>query len=216
MVLIDDADSQITDVVRGADLLSSTARQRVLQKILGLPLPRTLHVPLACDSQGRKLSKQNHAPAFDLEHPLDTLNRVWAFLGFAPLVANSPDEFWSQAVSAWAHRFPLPGPQKPDTSDLDAGCASSRLYKPIYRVSNKRQFLPQQSIYVSIVKTLGPNRPQPEQKQAKNGLKTQGKTLSSPEPPICPLSQISVKFGHWLPKSRSFFNHLGRQPYIHV
>ncbi len=115
VVLIDDADSQITDVVRGADLLSSTARQRVLQKILGLPLPRTLHVPLACDSQGRKLSKQNHAPAFDLEHPLNTLNRVWAFLGFAPLVANTLDEFWSQAVSAWAHRFPLPMPQSPNT-----------------------------------------------------------------------------------------------------
>lgn len=115
VVLIDDADSQITDVVRGADLLSSTARQRVLQKILGLPLPRTLHVPLACDSQGRKLSKQNHAPAFDLEHPLNTLNRVWAFLGFAPLVANTLDEFWSQSVSAWAHRFPLPMPQSPNT-----------------------------------------------------------------------------------------------------
>ena len=115
VVLIDDADSQITDVVRGADLLSSTARQRVLQKILGLPLPRTLHVPLACDSQGRKLSKQNHAPAFDLEHPLNTLNRVWAFLGFAPLVVNTLDEFWSQAVSAWAHRFPLPMPQSPNT-----------------------------------------------------------------------------------------------------
>lgn len=114
VVVIDDADSQITDVVRGADLLSSTARQRVLQKALGLPVPRTLHVPLACDKQGRKLSKQNHAPAFDLDHPMETLQRVWAFLGFSPLATNSLDEFWSQAISAWAQRFPLPADQGPD------------------------------------------------------------------------------------------------------
>ncbi|MFD4123286.1 tRNA glutamyl-Q(34) synthetase GluQRS [Alcaligenes faecalis] len=114
VVVIDDADSQITDVVRGADLLSSTARQRVLQKVLGLPVPRTLHVPLACDEQGRKLSKQNHAPAFDLDHPMETLQRVWAFLGFAPLAANTLDEFWSQAISAWAQRFPLPADQAPN------------------------------------------------------------------------------------------------------
>ena len=114
VVVIDDADSQITDVVRGADLLSSTARQRVLQKVLGLPVPRTLHVPLACDEQGRKLSKQNHAPAFDLEHPMETLQRVWAFLGFAPVAANTLDGFWSQAISAWAQRFPLPAEPSPN------------------------------------------------------------------------------------------------------
>ena len=108
VVVVDDADSQISDVVRGADLLTSTARQRVLQQTLGLPMPRTLHVPLACDTQGRKLSKQNHAPAFDLDHPLDTLNRVWAFLGFAPLPVTGIEDFWSQAISAWAQRFPLP------------------------------------------------------------------------------------------------------------
>ncbi len=106
VVVIDDADQGITDVVRGADLLDSTARQRVLQRILGLPLPRTLHVPLALDAHGLKLSKQNHAPALDLEQPLRTLGRAWAFLGFAPLQADSPDDFWSQATALWAQRFP--------------------------------------------------------------------------------------------------------------
>ncbi|HJE64645.1 MAG TPA: hypothetical protein K8V46_14000, partial [Alcaligenes faecalis] len=75
---------------------------------------------------------------------------------------------------------------------------------------------PQQSIYVSIIKTPCRQGRLPEQNPAKSRPDAQGKTHPSPEHPICPLPQISVKFGHWLPKSRSFFNHLGRQPYTHV
>ncbi len=111
VVVIDDADQGVTDVVRGADLLDSTARQRVLQRILGAPLPRTLHVPLALDERGQKLSKQNHAPALDLDHPLQTLNRAWTFLGFEALAAAGIEDFWSRATAAWAQRFPWPGPE---------------------------------------------------------------------------------------------------------
>ena len=58
-VVVDDAAQGVTDVVRGADLLSSTARQRMLGRLLDLPLPRHMHVPLILDADsGLKLSSR--------------------------------------------------------------------------------------------------------------------------------------------------------------
>lgn len=79
-VVVDDAAQGVTDVVRGADLLDSTARQILLQRCLALPTPRYLHVPVAVDADGRKLAKQTGARA---ARPED-LPRVLAFLGQAP------------------------------------------------------------------------------------------------------------------------------------
>lgn len=105
VVVVDDGDQGITDIVRGADLLDSTPRQQILARLLGLPIARTLHVPLALAPDGRKLSKQNHAPALDLSTPLVTLDRAWRFLGFDSLSAASVDDFWQQATTQWAQRF---------------------------------------------------------------------------------------------------------------
>ncbi len=68
-VVVDDAAQGVSDVVRGMDLMDNTARQIVLQRALGLPTPRYLHVPLVLGPNGEKLSKQNGAQALDLGDP---------------------------------------------------------------------------------------------------------------------------------------------------
>lgn len=61
-VVVDDAASGVTDVLRGADLWSSAPRQVALQRALGLPTPRYWHVPLMTDYAGERLAKRGGAP----------------------------------------------------------------------------------------------------------------------------------------------------------
>ena len=118
-VVVDDAWQGVTDVVRGADLLASTARQIYLQRLLGFPTPRYLHVPVAIDASGDKLSKQTQASALP-DDPLPALLATWRFLD-QPLPTGtatpaSVAEFWAWATQAWAPaRLPpvamLPAPR---------------------------------------------------------------------------------------------------------
>jgi glutamyl-Q tRNA(Asp) synthetase len=80
-VVVDDADQGITEVVRGADLLDSTPRQIHLQRALGLSTPAYLHLPLALESSGRKLSKHDQARPVDPADPLPALHAALGFLG---------------------------------------------------------------------------------------------------------------------------------------
>lgn len=80
-VVVDDAEQGVTDVVRGADLIDSTARQLHLQRLLGYPAPRYLHVPVAVNAFGEKLSKQTGAQAIDPSRRDDLIPRLLAFLG---------------------------------------------------------------------------------------------------------------------------------------
>lgn len=57
-VVVDDAHQGVTEVFRGDDLLSSTPRQILLQRALGLAEPAWFHIPLVLDSQGRRLAKR--------------------------------------------------------------------------------------------------------------------------------------------------------------
>lgn len=102
-VVIDDAAQGVSDVVRGADLLTSTPRQIFLQRALDLPTPRYLHVPIAVDANGAKLSKQTAAAALPAQ-PLPALLAAWAFLGqLAPPRESiaTVSEFWSWAIANW-------------------------------------------------------------------------------------------------------------------
>ncbi|MDQ1092827.1 glutamyl-Q tRNA(Asp) synthetase [Xanthomonas sacchari] len=83
-VVVDDAAQGVTDVVRGADLLDSTPRQILLQRALGLPTPRYLHLPLLLGADGRKLSKSHAALPLDDADPLPALRLAWATLGQPP------------------------------------------------------------------------------------------------------------------------------------
>ncbi|MGB3428856.1 MAG: tRNA glutamyl-Q(34) synthetase GluQRS, partial [Burkholderiaceae bacterium] len=75
-VVADDGAQGITDVVRGADLLDNTPRQIFLQRALGMPTPRYLHVALVINERGEKLSKQTLAPALDKADALGALERA--------------------------------------------------------------------------------------------------------------------------------------------
>lgn len=101
-VVVDDAEQGVTDVVRGADLLDSTARQIHLQRLLGLPTPRYLHVPAAISSSGEKLSKQTGAPVVDASHPLPVLAQALEFLGQAAQDMEDPRELLAGAIRDWA------------------------------------------------------------------------------------------------------------------
>jgi glutamyl-Q tRNA(Asp) synthetase len=79
-VVVDDAFQDITHIVRGADLLDSTPRQIYLQRLLGLRIPQYLHLPVAVNESGEKLSKQTLAAPVDETHPVKTLLRVLNFL----------------------------------------------------------------------------------------------------------------------------------------
>ena len=101
-VVVDDGEQGVTDVVRGADLLGSTARQRLLQDALGLPHPRTLHVPLVVDAEGRKLAKSNGAQPLDPADPLPALCEAARHLGLAVAEPSTVASFWNEATRAWA------------------------------------------------------------------------------------------------------------------
>jgi len=100
-VVVDDAQQGVTHVVRGEDLLSSTARQLLLGGMLSVAPVEYLHVPLVTDETGQKLSKQNGAAALDLSDPLSVLQRAWGALGFDPLPVADIEGFWAAAIPVW-------------------------------------------------------------------------------------------------------------------
>lgn len=104
-VVVDDAEQGVTHVVRGIDLLDSTARQIYLQRLLGLPMPQYLHVPVVTNEAGEKLSKQTGARELDRQDPLVTLRDAAAFLKLDLPPTGTIEEFWHQAVEAWRRRW---------------------------------------------------------------------------------------------------------------
>jgi glutamyl-Q tRNA(Asp) synthetase len=115
-VVVDDADQGVTDIVRGADLLDSTPRQIFLQRLLGVPTPRYLHVPVVRNAHGEKLSKQTGALAVqpgDEPAAVATLLDAARFLGLSIQQADSLASFWQAAVPAWRDLLALRSPFSP-------------------------------------------------------------------------------------------------------
>jgi glutamyl-Q tRNA(Asp) synthetase len=101
---VDDGEQGMTDVVRGSDLLESSVRQAQLLRLLALPVPRYLHLPVAVDQRGEKLSKQTKAAPVDPTRPLAVLQAVWRFLNQElpdDLGGATVAEFWRYAVNRW-------------------------------------------------------------------------------------------------------------------
>jgi glutamyl-Q tRNA(Asp) synthetase len=115
-VVVDDAEQEITHVVRGADLLDSTPRQVYLQQLLEYPTPDYLHLPMAVDVRQDKLSKQTFAPAIDAQQCTATLCQALTFLGQPlPDAASeaSPAGLLRWAVAHW-DRAALPAQRMRD------------------------------------------------------------------------------------------------------
>ncbi|NYE23507.1 tRNA glutamyl-Q(34) synthetase GluQRS [Pigmentiphaga litoralis] len=104
-VVVDDAAQHVTDVVRGADLLASTPRQRVLQRLLGLPEPRMMHVPVVTNADGQKLSKQTGATALDPARALDGLREAGHHLELGDIVRTEVAGWLTEATRVWAARW---------------------------------------------------------------------------------------------------------------
>ena len=103
-VVVDDAEQGITHVVRGADLLDSTPRQIHLQRLLGLPTPHYMHLPVAVNAAGEKLSKQTLAQAVDIRQPAASLWQALHFLRQQPpavLRNGTLQEIWEWAGAHW-------------------------------------------------------------------------------------------------------------------
>jgi glutamyl-Q tRNA(Asp) synthetase len=102
-VVVDDALQGVTQVVRGADLLDSTARQIALQRALGYPTPRYAHIPLVLNDDGSKLGKRDRAlplPALDDARIRETLGAALRHLGFE-IAEDEPRRMLEQALHSF-------------------------------------------------------------------------------------------------------------------
>ena len=103
-VVVDDHSQGVTEIVRGADLIEPTVRQISLYQHFGWQPPDYIHLPLALNSDGNKLSKQNHAPSLSAGDPRPEIVRALRFLNQA--VADgwqdlSLDNLLENAVAGW-------------------------------------------------------------------------------------------------------------------
>ncbi len=103
-VVVDDFEQDITHIVRGFDLLSSTPRQIYLQQCLGYSSTDYIHLPLVTNHSGEKLSKQTKAAPIDLSNVLPELYSALNFLGQKPpaeLLMGDIPSLWSWAITNW-------------------------------------------------------------------------------------------------------------------
>ncbi|MGF6565002.1 tRNA glutamyl-Q(34) synthetase GluQRS [Kosakonia cowanii] len=112
-VVVDDHFQGVTEIVRGADLIAPTVRHLSLYQQLGWPAPEYVHLPLALNEQGDKLSKQNHAPALPEGDPRPVLIRALQFMNqdvTKEWQDLSLEDLLEKAVANWSlSRVPVTG-----------------------------------------------------------------------------------------------------------
>ena len=103
-VVVDDYLQGITDIVRGIDLMDSTARQIWLQRLLGYPRPEYIHLPVAINERAQKLSKSHGAGAVSADRIAETLVIALDVLGQEPppdLAEEPVPDVWQWARNHW-------------------------------------------------------------------------------------------------------------------
>lgn len=100
-VVLDDHFQGVTQVVRGADLLDSTSKQICLQRAMGIATPEYMHLPIAFDDQGQKLSKRDHSDPIGQSSPAGSIELALRFLGQQPPAGLPLNELWRWAASNW-------------------------------------------------------------------------------------------------------------------
>lgn len=102
--VVDDADQGITDIVRGVDLLESTPRQVYLQHKLNFLTPSYLHLPIAIDNTGKKISKTTKAESINSNKPNESLFHALNFLGQNPpteLITYDIESILNWSIQNW-------------------------------------------------------------------------------------------------------------------
>jgi glutamyl-Q tRNA(Asp) synthetase len=114
-VVVDDHLQGITHIVRGADLLSNTARQIHLQQSLGYQTPSYMHLLLVTNAAGEKLSKQTRAQSIDISKPkavLSALNFSANHLGIEDVdlaASQTVGEWLNKAILIWQSKIQFTG-----------------------------------------------------------------------------------------------------------
>lgn len=108
-VVLDDWEQGITDVIRGADLLDTTPNQLSMFDLIRADTPRYGHIPVVNNSEGQKLSKQNHAPALNDQQASNNLKEALTRLGLnlpAELQREAPENIVQWATASWSRSNP--------------------------------------------------------------------------------------------------------------
>jgi len=110
-VVLDDARQGVTEVLRGDDLLSSTPRQALLQRLLNIPRPTWVHVPLVLDVDGERLAKRHDALALQTlrEGGLDP-GRLVAWIARSAGILTTESVTPQECLAAFDLQAMPPGP----------------------------------------------------------------------------------------------------------
>lgn len=107
VVVVDDILQGVNHIVRGADLLTTTAAHLILYQQLNTRAPRYAHIPVAAIAPGRKLSKQNHARAINNNNAKQNVKKALHFLGLTAKMsprAKSLAEMLDAATNCWHYK----------------------------------------------------------------------------------------------------------------